>query len=561
MPERTYGVHLGSETSESVSGFVVEENFLAVYETNKEHDSPETSRKIRSLLSQNPILEVTDFETVCQKMVAENKIRSLAAVYLSKNQVWTYTENGVIMLQREESLFQTSQEGKTLQGEFLSEDLFVLLTNSLKTAISPHLIILKQNSLTPSELVELFEEKLPKEQLGAVLVIKTATPPSFAFASPLPEASASSPLRPGLKNLFSSRYLKLGVLLVVLGLIFWKSFLVINSTLQKRRQVKLTNTITQLSAEFKKLEKAFPQNPTQTTQRIKELQKKVVELKKDNPNNLEEIDPLLEKLQKSTVSFGNPKVRAAKLFYDPALIDKKATINYFEMTDNYLVVLDTQNKQGYLINTSSKDHTDFSLAKLKRPTLATEYDEELFVYSPNEGVFESIEGTLKKVLSYEKDWGKIIDFKVFNGNLYLLSTTADEIFKFTPIEGGYGSKTSYFQPGQSLDLENARSLAIDFSVYILGDSLYKFTGGERAGFNLSNKLSFARMPKVFKTPANECLYLLDQENSRIVALNENGRIIQSLFNPKLKEGGFFGVYQDKKAIFVHQNKLYELDNL
>jgi len=574
MPERTYGVHLGSETSDLISGFVVEEGFLTVYETKKEGRShSEVSRKIREFISQNPFLEVTDFESGCQKLVQEHELSSLVAVFLSNDQVWTYSEEGIVLLLRKQELYQTSQEKKALQGEYLENDLFFLTTHSLKSQINSYLSDLSPAIMSPKEIIEMLQEKIPKEQVGAILVVKTAKVQPLSFDTPIdaptpppPPAALfpdrkANPLPGKVSNLFQNRYLKLGILLVVLVLILLKSFFFIRDTLEKRREQKLTETVAELTQKYSKLEQEFPQNPTQTTQKINELRTKVEELKADNPKNLELINPLSEKLKKSTATFGNPKVKSAKLFYDPALIDKKARITYLDITENYLAIVDAENKRGYLIDISSKDHSDFSLSKLKRPSLATEYDGELFVYSTNEGIFESEDGALKKVLNYEKSWGVIVDFKVFNGNLYLLSSTRDEIFKFTPIEGGYGSKSSYFQSGQSLDLENAQSLAIDFSVYILGDSLYKYTAGARDGFNLSNQLDFSQMIKVFKTPENDYLYLLDSTNSRVVVLNENGRVIQSLFSPKLENSSSFGVFRDEKVIFVHQNKLYELDNL
>jgi hypothetical protein len=556
MPERTYGIHLGPEGADLSSGFVVEEQFLSVYEISKKaNENSQISQKIRDFLAQNPFLAVSDFENGCQKLVQEHSFTSFAAVYLKNNQLWTYVENGVVLLRRENELFQSSQEKRALNGEYLAGDLFFLVSQSLKSEINTPLSSLDCSQLTPKELVEKLSEKLPKEP-GGILIIKTTKSQPLA-SEPI---AAIPPQRKVRSNLFQNRYLRLGILLAFLVLVLLQSFFFIRNTLEKRRQEELVQTITQLTQEYRQLEKDFPRNPTQTTEKMQQLRQEVTKLKEKYPKSDKIIDPLAQKLQKSTVTLGNPKVKAAKLFYDPGLIDKKLKITYLKMTEEFLAVVDQQNKRGYLINVGSKNHDDFSLAKLKQPTLATEYDQELYVYSEREGIFESENGTLKKVITYEKDWGTVADLEVFNGNIYLLSTTGDEIYKFTPIEGGYGAKSSYFQSGQSLDLENVKSLAIDFSVYLLGDSLYKYTAGARDGFNLNNQLDFAQMTKVFKTPKNAYLYLLDSTNSRVVVLNENGRVTESLFNSKLKNSPYFGVFEDEKIIFVHQNKLYELDN-
>jgi len=556
MPERTYGIHLGPDEADLSSGFVVEEQFLSIYEVNKKAgENSQISQKIRDFLAENPFLTVSDFENGCQRLVQEHLFASFTAVYLNNNQLWTYVENGVVLLQRKNKLFQASEDKKALSGEYLADDLFFLVSQSLKSKINSLLSSLDSSQSTPKEIVEKLSEKLPKEP-GGILIIKT----SKGLVITSEPIAAIPPQRKVRTNLFQNRYLKLGVLVAFLVLIFLQSFFFIRNTLEKRRQEELTQTISQLTQEYHQLEKEFPRNPTQTTQKIQQLRQEVTKLKEKYPKSYKIIDPLAQQLQKSTVNMGNPKVKTAKLFYDPRLIDKKLEITYLKMTEEYVAIVDQQNKRGYLINIASKNHDDFSLTKLKQPTLATEYDQELYVYSAKEGIFESENGTLKKVITYEKDWGTIVDLEVFNGNIYLLSTTSDEIYKFTPIEGGYGAKSSYFQSGQSLDLENVKNLAIDFSVYLLGDSLYKYTAGARDGFNLNNQLDFAQMTKVFKTPKNAYIYLLDPINSRIVVLNENGRVNESLFNPKLKNSSYFGVFEDKKVIFVHQNKLYELDN-
>ena len=177
------------------------------------------------------------------------------------------------------------------------------------------------------------------------------------------------------------------------------------------------------------------------------------------------------------------------------------------------------------------------------------------------GIYKETEDSFEKIVSRE-DWGTLRDFKTFNSNIYVLDSTHDEIYKYTPVEDGYSSKLSYFQPRSALDLGRSKEFVIDYYVYLLtANSLVQFNGGVREDFSISEKIQLSDIQSLYTDPDSSFLYLLDPSHTRVIVIDKKGATVRSIFNPLLKNVQYFGVYKDTRLIFLHKNKLYMLDNL
>lgn len=561
---RTFAVFLGQNTDRLASGFVVENGFCAVLEI--EATQPDSRLRtitdtLQETLKSEFISSAVELKQFAHSFFQEYKLSSLAIGCFYKKQLFTFSKNAAVLLLRQKQLYLASQEDRALSGSFDHYDHFLFATNTVaplltKKPIKPF------THQEPKTIIDEFKTQLSPDK-GALLVIQTIIEPTLPNKPEpiltLPKTQSSSLIN-RIQTMIQLKWVKpVGIGLVLL-IILWQGFVFINQVVNKQRNKAFSQQLSSLSQDYVQLEKKLQKNPTSAAVQINDFNKQLDQLISRYPTKTEEYDQLKQKLKTLTTAYGNAQLTKEEVFFDLSLIDEKATANYLDLTQEFVTLLDSKNKQVYLINIVNKNVQELSFKKELQPTLATEYNKQAYLFDQKSGIYKEASGEFSNIAKANKSWGKIIDLDVFNGNVYLLSQDKDEIFKFTPTENGYSSALSYFQSGQSLNLQNAKNISIDFSVYLLSNQVYKFTAGSKDGFNNPPQLDYQNMTQIYKNAKTNFIYLLDKTGSRIVALNEEGKIIKSIFNPLLSECNQFGVYQDELIIFLRQNKLYKLDN-
>lgn len=159
----------------------------------------------------------------------------------------------------------------------------------------------------------------------------------------------------------------------------------------------------------------------------------------------------------------------------------------------------------------------------------------------------------------DNTWTDPVGLGVFSGNFYVLDTSKG-LLKFVPTSGGY-SATTYFK-GESPDLSNAVSMAIDSSIYILSSdgTITKYTRGSKDSFTLSGldkKLSHASA--LFTSPELTSLYVLDNGNSRLLKLSTSGAVQKTYSSSILAAAKAFSVSTDGSTAYIlSDGKIYQL---
>lgn len=159
----------------------------------------------------------------------------------------------------------------------------------------------------------------------------------------------------------------------------------------------------------------------------------------------------------------------------------------------------------------------------------------------------------------DNDWSNPVSLGVFSGNFYVLDTSKG-LVKLVPTSDGYTSST-YFK-GESPDLSNAVSLAIDSSIYILTSdgSISKYTRGTKDSFSLSGldkKLSHPTA--LFTSPDLTSLYVLDNGNSRLLKLSKSGSVQKAYSASVIASAKAFSISSDAStASILSGGKVYQL---
>jgi hypothetical protein len=147
----------------------------------------------------------------------------------------------------------------------------------------------------------------------------------------------------------------------------------------------------------------------------------------------------------------------------------------------------------------------------------------------------------------------------FFGNLYLLDSQSNQIFKYLPTaDGGYSNPpTAWFQI--DVDLAGVVDMAIDGYIYLLyaDGRILKFMGGELEPFEQIELDEPLRGPTaIFTSPDEETkfLYVADAGNGRIVQFSKDGRFIRQF------RAAEAGVFDQLKSLYVDEigSKFYIL---
>jgi hypothetical protein len=146
------------------------------------------------------------------------------------------------------------------------------------------------------------------------------------------------------------------------------------------------------------------------------------------------------------------------------------------------------------------------------------------------------------------------------GNLYLLDSQSNQIFKYLPTaDGGYSNPpAAWFQI--DVDLAGVVDMAIDGYIYLLyaDGRILKFMGGELEPFEQTELDEPLRGPTaIFTSPDEETkfLYVADAGNGRIVQFSKEGQFIRQF------KAAETGVFDQLKSLHVDEigSKFYILN--
>lgn len=122
-------------------------------------------------------------------------------------------------------------------------------------------------------------------------------------------------------------------------------------------------------------------------------------------------------------------------------------------------------------------------------------------------------------------WQNISDAVGFGSNLYLLDKSkTGQIWKYLGVTSGLSSKRSYLK-GETYDLSEAMSMTIDGSVWVLfsDGTIVKYVQGAKEAFVTAGlDKNFEEPIKIFTSPEEENLYVLDRRQTRVVVVSKTG---------------------------------------
>ncbi len=177
--------------------------------------------------------------------------------------------------------------------------------------------------------------------------------------------------------------------------------------------------------------------------------------------------------------------------------------------------------------------------------LVLDSERNLFSFDPTKGASPvSLRGA--------DGWKSVDGLASYNGNLYVLDTQGNQVWRYLPTEGGFDSERTGLLSG--VDLAGAVGLSAGGDIYLLMDKggIRRFSGGQEIAFAEDGIDQPIVSPASLVLLEDGELLVVDRGNKRVVAFSLNGRFQRQFVS---------GKFTDPQAAAVDEvaARLYILD--
>ena len=168
-------------------------------------------------------------------------------------------------------------------------------------------------------------------------------------------------------------------------------------------------------------------------------------------------------------------------------------------------------------------------------------------------------------LAVKKDaqWGSMLSFVSYGGNLYLLDTAKSRIWKYIATESNFSETREYLNPDTLPDLSQATGMAVDSGIWVgtRDGRILRFLQGKEETFAPRGvEPSLGKMLLVATTEEDKNLYVADSDNKRVVVLDKDGvYLAQYVWSGALAPTQLVVSEKLKLIVLLADGKLYSIE--
>jgi len=563
MFKQDIGFYLGHEKADGFSGFVDENNLFLSVEIEA-GITPDRGRELTAFIREKinviKIENLQQFDAFISNIIKEKNLPSgfsLSAGYLKGNIFYLKTVNqGKAYIRRNNKLALLIEDDETASGYILEEDVFIFTFNKFMKLLGEESGLNKKFDHRPiSDIIdEITPELLSKNDQGtAALCIK------FKKMEDDPKPVNNFNLKDFYLRFGQQKTLTFITIFILVIILIWSVGFGYIRRSSENNQKKINLTRDLISQKLSQAEQVSFLNMSSALSLITDSKVEVNNLKKDLGIKNEGVNKLEKMISNSENKILKKEEKNYTEFFDLTVDDKNAKGNMLYLNDDRLLVSDKARGVLYELSLDKKSLDKDQSSEIKKSSLIAIFEEKKYFYVEGAGVYQIIDGKAKKIIENNKEWGKIVDLAIFNGNIYLLDQGKNDIRKYMTTESGFGGGTSYFQSGQSINLSSVNSLAIDGSVYLAGDSvMFKFTSGLQDAFKTNLPDNNVNVTKIFTNKDLEKVYGWDKKREIIYIMGKNGDYQEQINSKILSTASDLVVY--KNSIYVLQgSKIYRIE--
>jgi len=592
MWQSQYAVYLGRETETGFSGFISvaaeSENGNSVFLTLEATQGldKETGRKviteIKQSLSVQKISNLADLDSFVGDQIKKHNLPAnicLSIGVTEGNVIYLKTiGEGLVFIKRNNNFEKIIDNNQTASGYLEKNDYFIFTTNRFIQLFS-HESIIKTifDHKSPHQIVEDLVPSIKdgNDQGAIALFVQFNQLTQTIPEEKNEEIIVSEPLIVDKsKNLINNYYQKFIqfkeqggkkriltfiVIIALILILFWSVGLGVTRRNESLITGKINRSRELITQKLDQADEIAFLNLAKSQSLISEAKKELATLKKDvgdNRKELAEIDSLIKEKENKIL---NKEEKKAEEVYDLTVDNKAAQGTRISLDGDNLIILD--NKQGiiYQLSLSKKSLDNIADSQIKSASLIANYQTDIFFFIDGKGVYKANkESKPKLVIEADSEWGKISGMTIYNGNIYLLDTKKNEIYKYLAAEDKYGSKSPYFKSGEGVELSDATSMAIDSALYIgFKNSAVKYTAGVKDIFNTTFPEENITLTKIITNKDLEKVYGWDKDNGAIYILGKNGTYERQIKSSALAGGSDVVVF-DNSAYVLNKEKIYRV---
>lgn len=596
MWQSQFAVYLGQENQEGFFGFIVENNFFLVLNAEVGLDK-ETGRQallsIKQELLTQKIESLINLENFIAGQLKKQNLPadvSVATGLVTGKIIYLKTVNkGSIFIRRKNNFEKIISGNKTASGNLEEKDFFVFTTNRFIELFSQESELKTVfDHKTPHQLVEDLAPKIKStDDQGAIaLFIQFSNQEVISTEEDKEETIVSRPmlLEKGIsfiRNL-SGRWTQNRLLtdrkktttlfiVVILALVlFWSVGLGFNRRKESELNRKITRSRELISQKLDQAEETAFLNLSRSQVLISEAKDELNNLRKavGDPPSLKlrwaskkkEIAEIEKMIKEKESKILKKEEKQAEEVYDLTVDNKNAQGLKTYLDENKMVILDKNQGIIYNLSLSKKSLDKLNNSLITSASLVAKYQDDTFFYVKGKGIYKvNQEIKPKLIIENDSDWGKLTDIWIYNSNIYLLDTGKDGVYKYVAGEDKYGNKSSYFKSGEAVKLSEARSIAIDSSLYIgFDDYIVKYTAGVRDEFKTAFPEENIKIAKIFTNKNLEKVYAWDKNKGSIYILAKNGSYERQVNSPVFSKGNDLVIFENSAYVLVKE-KIYKVN--
>lgn len=570
------GVFIGKSTSEKYFYILILDDFTT-----------ESGKKVvdnfNHELDHKPINKLVDLDGMLNELIKNNNLPlgfTLVCGYLKDDLLWLKTNgDGTVILRRGKTCDQLISNDNSASGYLENHDRLIITNKTLleKTTLTEisRLAVEKTTSVLLSEL-KLNDEKEPQKGVIALIIdveervneIITATElfkPQFEENQPTSVINNTSiSIGQKINSLLQliktpKKPITFAILAILLLVFFWSVGLGVKRRTDENNKKIIISVEKIVNGKLTAAEDAAFLDLPKAQQLLEEAKNESKLLAKLPKNYQQSTINIQNKIKITEEKIMKKEEKPTEEFYDLKLEDESAQAEKMVLYKETALLYDQRNNKVYRLSLTKKKIEKFSTEFVGSVSQIFLYDETIFLFNPQSGLFKSDNnGTFKKVIEKDKDWGNIKGLSVYNGNIYLLDTGKDEIYKYLVAEDGYSNKNSYFVVGEATDLKDALNIIIDSAVYIgFPDFIIKYKSGVREEFKTSYPDNNVKLEKIYTDIDLQKVYGWDKKNGVIYVLGKNGTYERQIEASILKIATDFIIFQSD-AYILKGNKIYKM---
>lgn len=382
---------------------------------------------------------------------------------------------------------------------------------------------------------------------------------STEVVEPMPKKRFSLPFLSRLK-LKQSKGLTFVIVAVLFGILLWSVVFGYQRRAAAELQKKVDTAKTEITSDLQKAEDEAFLNFEQSLDLITSAKGKYETLKQEvGDKKASDLAAIQKQIEETESKIVKREDKESVEFYDLALEEKNAKGDALYLDGDSVAILDRGNETIYLLTLDKKSITKYVAPEVAQASLVALYDGKVFFFSASKGVYEfTSETKAKQAIASDSDWKKVIDMEVYNGNIYLLDSGADEIYKYLVAEGGYSEKSSYFASGSAINLSDAVDMTIDSALYIaMKDGVIKYVSGAADKFETEYPEKNPNLSGIYTNADVESVYVWDKTAGIVYELKKDGEYGRQVAAGVLRKATGVFVY-DGKSFILDGKKLYTI---